>query len=213
MRVLITAGPTQEPIDDVRYITDASSGKTGVALAKEAILRGHDVTLVHGPVSINLPNCKKIGVRTTQGMLGAVIDELNDCGVFISTAAVSDYTPKKESGKIRSGQELGLTLIPTPKIIDEVRKAFPDLFIVGFKAEFGLSRDELKAKAKEFLVQKKPDIVVANDIEKDAFGSDVSDVVIVDKETTKEFGRKPKDELAYDIWNEIELRKQKVCPS
>lgn len=207
MKVLITAGPTQEPIDDVRYITNSSSGKMGIALAKEALIRKHKVTLVHGPVSINLPNCEKIGVRTTQEMLDAVQKELKGFDVFISTAAVSDYSPKKTSGKIRSGQELGIELTPTPKIIDEVRKSFPDLFIVGFKAEFGIRRDELKAKAKEFLREKKLDIVVANDIEKDVFGSDVSDVIIVDKEVTKEFGRKPKEEIAYDIWNEIELRK------
>lgn len=205
MKVLITLGPTQEPIDDVRYITNASSGKMGAALANEALERGYEVTLVHGPVTLQLPDCAQIPVRTAQEMHDAVMKELKDTDIFISTAAVADYAPVKTKGKIKSGQELSLKLRPTLKLVDEVRKKLPDLFIVGFKAEFGLRRDELMAKAMEFLKLKRLDMVVANDIEKDAFGEDETDVMVVSQKSHKEFGKKPKTELASYIWDEIEL--------
>jgi len=165
MKVLITMGPTQEPIDDFRFITNASSGKMGAALAIEALARGHDVTLIHGPVALGLPDCKKLPVRTAGEMLAQVLSELKeDYDIFISVAAVSDYAPKKTCGKIKSGECIKLELNPTPKIIDEARKAFPRIFIVGFKAEYGLGRDELKAKARNFLHEKGIDLLVANDV-------------------------------------------------
>jgi len=206
MKVLITAGPTQEPIDDVRYITNASSGKFGVALAVEALKRGHEVTLIHGQVTLQLPDCKKIGVRTAGEMLKAVTDELKGgYDVFMPTAAVADYVPAKADGKIRSGGDLTLKLQPTKKIIDEVRAAYPNLFIVGFKAEYGSSKDELKAKAKEFLRLKHLNMLVANDIKKNVFGSDETEIVLATPDSIKEFEKMSKEELAKVIWKEIEL--------
>jgi len=225
MKVLITAGPTQEPIDDVRFITNASSGKMGAAVALEAMARGHEVTLVHGPVSITLPECKKIAVRTTKEMVDAVMSELASKGgkggydIVISTAAISDFSPSKASGKITSGKSMTLELMPTPKLIEEIRSKYPQIFLVAFKAEFGRNREELKAVAKEFLRRKGLDMVVANDLEKNYFGVDTTDIFIVSKETAKEFketsqefGKKSKTELAKSIWNEIELRTARGCP-
>jgi phosphopantothenoylcysteine decarboxylase/phosphopantothenate--cysteine ligase len=208
-KVLVTTGPTQEPIDDVRYITNSSSGKMGAAVALEAMGRGYEVTLVHGPVSIALPECRKIPATTTKQMVEAVLKELKrGYDIFISAAAISDFAPRKACGKIKSGKCLKLELDPTPKLIASVRKGYEDLFIVAFKAEYGLRKDELKAVAKDFLKRKRADMVVANDLEKGVFGSDVNDIIIVTAETAKDFGRKSKTELASNIWDEIELRAQ-----
>lgn len=216
MKVLVTAGPTQEPIDDVRYVTNASSGKMGAAIANEAMKRGYGVTLVHGPVQIKLPDCKKIAVRTTEEMIKEVEEELkHKYGVLVSTAAISDYSPKKKKkGKIKSGQKLSLEFKTTPKLINKARKGHPDLFIVGFKAEHGMRRDELKVTAENFLKKKKLDMVVANDIEKNAFGSDESDIIIASKESTKDIGKKRKSMLAKRVWDEIELNRMNAanCP-
>jgi len=207
MKVLITAGPTQEPIDDVRYITNASSGKFGVALASEAMRRGHEVTLIHGPVTLQLPDCKRIGVKTAQEMLKAVTDELKGgYNIFIPTAAVADYAPVKTSGKIRSGEAMTLKLQPTRKIIDEVRAAYPELFIVGFKAEYGSTKESLRVKAQEFLKRKKLNMLVANDIQKNAFGSDETEIVLATPDSLKEFGKKSKEELAKIIWSAIDVQ-------
>ncbi len=215
-KVLITAGPTQEPIDDVRYITNASSGKMGAALANEAIRLGYDATLVHGPVSIKLPECRKIRVRTAQEMIDAVMGELKKHrhSIMISTAAISDYAPEKVCGKIKSGKCMELTLTPTPKLIDEARKMRPSLFIVAFKAEHGMRKDELEAVAKDFLKKKKLDMVVANDVSKNVFGSDEAEAIVVRKETAKDFGRCSKESLAKYIWNEIGLARmgKESCP-
>jgi phosphopantothenoylcysteine decarboxylase/phosphopantothenate--cysteine ligase len=213
MKALITAGPTQEPIDDVRYITNASSGKMGAALALRAKGLGYDVTLVHGPVQIQLPDCKKIQIRTANEMKEAVMKEAKDADIFISAAAVSDYSPEKVCGKIKSGKCREVVLNPTPKVLDEVRKAFPKLFMVGFKAEFGIRRDELKAIAEDFREKKKLDLVVANDIEKNVFGADETDVIIASESATKDLGKKSKTALAELIWNEIGLHKGNTCPS
>ena len=212
MRVLITAGPTQEPIDDVRYITNASSGKMGAALALEAMKRGHDVTLVHGPVAITLPDCKKIPIRTTKEMVDAVMKELKkNYDIVISTAAISDFALEKVCGKIKSGKCVELRLEPTPKLIEQVRDTYPDIFLVAFKAEYGLRKDELRSVAREFLKKKDLDMVVANDVEKNQFGADDNEIFIACESSVKEFGKKSKTELAKNIWDEIELHMSKVC--
>jgi phosphopantothenoylcysteine decarboxylase/phosphopantothenate--cysteine ligase len=205
MRVLITTGPTQEPIDDIRFITNLSSGKMGVALAEEAMQRGYDVTLVHGPVSIPLPNCHRIAVKTAKEMIDAVLSELRGgYDVLISAAAIADFTIKKREGKIKSGSKLILELEPTPKLLDVVRKTFPNLFIVGFKAECGISESELIEVAKNKLFYGKLNLVVANDVSKDVFGSDENEVWIVNKNDVRHVKRQPKTRIAHEVWNEIE---------
>jgi phosphopantothenoylcysteine decarboxylase / phosphopantothenate---cysteine ligase len=207
MRVLISAGPTQEPLDDIRYITNHSSGKMGLALAEEARKRSYDVTLVMGPVSIDIPeNIKTIRVVTADDMLSAVLKELSSGAydVFISAAAVADFTPeKKRDGKIKSGSHLILDLKPTPKILAEVRKRYPRLLIAGFKAESGLKEKELIEIAKNRLFYGLLDLVVANDVSRSVFGSEENEVYIVTKEGVKKLPRKQKSAVAKDIWNEL----------
>ncbi len=214
-RVLITAGPTQEPIDDVRFITNGSSGKMGAALALEAMSRGYDVTLVHGPVDIMLPGCNKIPIKTAKQMIDVVTRELKrgkgGYRFFISAAAIADFYAPKARGKIRSGKRMKLELLPTPKLIDMVRADYPEMFVVGFKAEYGMSRAELRVKAVDFMKRKGLDMVVANDIEKGIFGADENEVVIASRQSTKEFGRQSKRDMARHIWDEIELTTMRVC--
>jgi phosphopantothenoylcysteine decarboxylase/phosphopantothenate--cysteine ligase len=215
MKALITTGPTREPIDDIRYITNASSGKMGAALAIEAQKRGHEVTLVHGPVQISLPDCRKIPVNTTQEMVDVVMAELRsgDYDALISAAAIGDYTTKKSPGKIKSGRNINIELKPTPKLIGEARKKHPDLFIVAFKAEYGMRRDELKAVAQEFAKKSKTNLVVANDIQKNEFGADDTQLFLVHDEMFRDLGFRNKTELAFDVWDEIELHSTGSCPA
>lgn len=205
MKVLITLGPTQEPIDDVRYISNRSSGKMGAALAYEAIKRCHQVALVHGPVSIELPDCKKIPVTTAQEMADATLSELKKgYDIMISSAAIADFSPKKVEGKIKGGSSMALELKPAPKLIDLARKKFPKLFLVAFKAEVGLSRKGLSKVASEYLSKKNLQMVVANDVKKGVFGADENSVVVATKGSVKDLGGGSKVELAKRIFDEID---------
>ncbi|MBN2518089.1 MAG: hypothetical protein JXB14_04545 [Candidatus Altiarchaeota archaeon] len=207
MKVLITTGPTREYIDDIRFITNASSGKMGIALAKEAVGRGYDTTLVHGPISVDLPHqSHNIPVITADEMISKTLKELasRDFKIMISAAALADFSPTRVGGKIKSGKKMTLELEPTRKLLDEVRKRSPKLIVVGFKAESGVSTEQLIKAAKDRLFYGKMDMIVANDVSKNEFGSEDNEVWIVSKKETKHLRRKPKQEIAKDIWDEIE---------
>jgi len=206
MRVLITLGPTQEPIDDVRFITNASSGKMGAALAEEALRRGHEVTVVSGPVSIQLPVKADVHkVRTGEEMTQKTLGLLALTDVLISTAAIADYTPeKKASGKIKSGGELVLRLKPTRKLIKEARARHPELRIVGFKAEYGLNQAKLVESARKNLLENKLDLTIANDLKKGVFNSDKTEAYVIDADTVIKTGRITKKKAAEIIWDKIE---------
>lgn len=185
MKVLITAGPTREPIDAVRFISNASSGKMGLALAKESIRRGYKVTLVLGPIGISAPEgAKVINVITASEMLEETLKELKgDYDALISAAAISDYTPMETiDKKLRSGEKLTLKLKSTRKLITCVRERFPRLFIVAFKAEYGLSGEELIKTARGKLRKQKANLIVANDIKKHSMGDDNIGISIVGKD-------------------------------
>lgn len=210
MKVLITLGPTQEPIDDVRYVTTGASGKMGAALAKEALSRGHKVTIVAGPVSIELPcDAKILRVRTAKEMTSAALKELaRGYDIFISAAAISDYTPAvKRKGKIKSGKgPLTIELAPTKKLTQDARKRFPSLYIVAFKAEYGVGEKELLKRAETKLQKEGLDLACANDIKKNGFGSDVNRITIIDKKCKiTHLPENTKDVAAKGIWNEIEV--------
>ena len=184
MKILITLGATQEPIDPVRFISNASSGKMGVALAEEAARRGHEVTLVAGAVQVSLPgNIKIINVRTAHEMTDAVLFELkNNYDVFISSAAISDYTITPGTEKIKSGKdELVLKLTPTEKLTKLVKEKFPRVYAVAFKAEHDVFDEKLIEIAYKKLKKENLDLIVANDVSKDVFGSDSNEVFILDK--------------------------------
>ena len=187
--LLITAGPSIEYIDSVRIITNMSSGKMGLELAKEAYLRGANVTLISGKASLDVPKeIRVVKVETTREMYDAVIDELSngEYDVFIGAAAPVDYTPsKKVDVKIdsRKYKTLSLDLIATPKIIEGVRKKSRKIFLVAFKAEYRLNDEDLINKAREYADKLGLDIVVANDLSREGvgFGVDTNEVFIVDR--------------------------------
>ncbi len=181
---MISLGGTYEPIDSVRGITNKSSGKMGLALAKEAYIRGADVTLVAANVSVEIPSVfNVIHVETSSEMNEVILKLIPDFDIFISTAAVSDFEfKKKDDKKIDSSSSLFLNLKPTTKIIRQVKKINPNIFLVGFKAEFNISQDEIIGCARKQIEQAGTDLVIANDISKNDchFGSDTNEVLIVD---------------------------------
>nr|WP_292852349.1 phosphopantothenoylcysteine decarboxylase [Methanobrevibacter sp.] len=185
-KILISLGGTYEPIDSVRGITNKSSGKMGLALAKEAYIRGADLTLVVANVSVEIPSVfNVIRVETSSEMNEVILKLIPDFDIFISTAAVSDFEfKKKDDKKIDSSSSLFLNLKPTTKIIRQVKKINPNIFLVGFKAEFNISRDEIIGCARKQIEQAGTDLVIANDISKNDchFGSDTNEVLIVDDE-------------------------------
>lgn len=137
-KVLITSGPTHEPIDDVRFIGNRSSGKMGFALARAAQMMGAEVTLVTGPTSQVPPaNIRVMRVTTADEMLAAVTSECRDAKLIIGAAAVADFRPaRKVSGKIRRGDSgMSLELVPNPDIIAEAAKLAPQAMVVAFAAE------------------------------------------------------------------------------
>lgn len=180
-RVLITSGATAETIDPIRILTNRASGKTGMEIAKEAYRRGAEVTVVHrgflGAEGIN-----EIYVESAAEMKEACMDELKKgYDVFISAAAISDYTLDNPScSKIKSGDELNLKLRPTQKILPAVRSEYPDMIIVGFKAETGVDPEDLVDSASTMLESYGLDLVVANDVAEKGMGTDDNSIGLVE---------------------------------
>ena len=178
--ILITAGPTQEPIDGVRYLSNRSSGKMGYALAEEAAARGARVVLVSGPVSLPPPReVTTIQVRTALEMRQAVMDHLTEATIVIKAAAVADYhipNPSKHKMK-KTAARLSLDLEPTPDILAEVGTKKGDRLLIGFAAETDNMIDEARRK----MQQKNCDMVVGNVVSHSGTGfeSDENEVVLV----------------------------------
>ncbi len=189
LKVLVTGGPTREYIDGFRFISNPSSGKMGVAIAKQAAGRGAKVTLVQGKGSAQPPSgVKAITVESTKDMLDAVVSTLKGerQDVAILSAAAADYgVAERKMVKTPSRMERwDLELRPLPKIIEQVKKVNPKILLVGFKAEYDISDDELIARARKRMMEANMDLIVANDVarEKVGFGSDTNEVYIVDKD-------------------------------
>ena len=179
-RIVITSGSNAEAIDPIRILTNRASGKTGTALALEARRRGAEVVLVHRFIQ-DIP-VRQVYAGSAAEMLDAVLAEVEKgCHALISAAAVADYTLDRQAEKIKSGQDLILHLTPTPKIIKKVREAYPDLKIVGFKAETGLGDEELIRRAEESMQSAHLDLVVANDVSRGGMGTEDNRVVIIDR--------------------------------
>jgi phosphopantothenoylcysteine decarboxylase / phosphopantothenate---cysteine ligase len=186
-KVLINAGATFEKIDEVRGITNLSSGKTGVEIATESFIRGADVTLICGRIDVDVPHIfNVIYVESAADMQNAVLEQVPYHDVFISAAAISDFIPLKEEGitKISSSADLDLKLKQAPKIIREVKKINPEIFLVGFKAKYNISKEELIDSARKTMEKSEADLIVANDvsIEGGGFGSDNNEVLLIDEE-------------------------------
>ncbi|HEY4000869.1 MAG TPA: bifunctional phosphopantothenoylcysteine decarboxylase/phosphopantothenate--cysteine ligase CoaBC [Candidatus Xenobia bacterium] len=202
-RVLITAGPTIEYLDPIRTIGNQSSGQMGMALAREARRRGAQVTVVYGPGQAEPPpGVKVVRVRTTADMLAAVQQAVVSSDIAVFAAAVADYTVRNPSKNKLATAEGAVTieLVPTPKIIDQVRPLAPRACFVGFKAETGTT-DELVQVARARLTSSRLQLVIANHA--DNFGSTSGELYVVDAETTKHLGPAPKPVLARDVWDEI----------
>ena len=178
--ILITAGPTQEPIDGVRYLSNRSSGKMGYALAEEAVARGARVTLVSGPVNLAAPReVTLVPVRTALEMRQAVMDHLSEATIVVKAAAVADYhIPNPSHHKMKkTAARLSLDLEPTPDILAEIGAKKGDQLLIGFAAE----TDNVVKEARRKLQQKNCDMVVGNLVSQagTGFESEENEVVLV----------------------------------
>ena len=178
----------------------------GLALAREAYIRGADLTLVVANVSVEIPSVfNVISVQTSKEMNDAVLKLVSDMDIFISAAAVSDFEFRQKSDKkIDSSSSLFLNLKPTTKIIRQIKQINPDIFLIGFKAEFNITRDEIVSCARKQIADAGTDLVIANDISKDNchFGSDNNEVLIVDDEVLS-VPLASKNEIAKTIFDVI----------
>lgn len=194
-RVLITAGPTEEPIDPVRVITNSSSGKMGYAVAQAASEAGARVTLVSGPVALATPpGVSRLDVRTAQQMFDAVKEGAAQSDVFISVAAVADYRPKQASGrKIKkgNGRAMTLELVENPDILSYVAALPKGPLCVGFAAE----SENLAENARAKRAKKRVPLIAANLVQ-DALGAETNSITLYDARGAHPLGAGPKIELA-----------------
>ena len=210
MRILITGGPTIEPIDPIRILTNRSSGRTGIELAKEAYKQGAEVTLVHSK-ELNLEGgIKEVKVETAREMIDTCVTELREgkekeegYDVLISSAAISDFTADSSETKISSGEDFYLHLVPTGKLIDEVKREFPELVIVGFKAETNVSEEELIRKAREKMGTHNIEMVVANDVGNGGIGTEENEVYIIRKGQKVKHVKGVKSLVAAEVMDEL----------
>ena len=199
MRFLVTAGPTREPIDPVRYISNRSSGKMGYAIAEAALEAGHDVVLISGPVNLTAPrDAKFVSVSTNDEMFDAVHEYADQCDVCILCAAVADYRPANVSDtKIKKrGEQFSLELIRTRDILDSLgRQSDRQFLLIGFAAE----TNHVEENAAQKLREKNCDIIIANDVSsaKSGMESDENEVTILFRNGEKEkISRAPKQIIA-----------------
>jgi len=199
-QVLVTAGPTHEPIDPVRYIGNRSSGKMGFSVAKAAMEAGADVTLIAGPVHLSTPTgVKRVNVKTAKQMYDAVVSHSEPSDIFIACAAVADFQPESsEEHKIKKTKSttLELTLIPTIDIVSAVASQKNKPFVVGFAAETDNVADYAQAK----LQQKKLDMIAANRVgEEVGFAVDDNALHVFWGTGSKVLPLAPKPQLARDL--------------
>lgn len=208
-KVLITAGPTIEYIDPVRVITNQSTGRTGVLLARELVLSGAKVTFVYGPGTEPVPKgVKVIRVKTSGEMMYAVRREMRQrFDIVVLAAAVSDYTVESPSKtKVKSNADrMVVKMKKVPKIIDEIKKIQKDVFLVGFKAETDVPKKRLVLLSRKKLEESHADMIIANDIGiKYRKNPNQNNVIVVDSKKESVSGWKDKQEIARFICHDIE---------
>ena len=205
IRILVSAGPTREPIDPVRFISNYSSGKMGYALAESARNLGADVELISGPVSIKMPeNIKITSVETSAEMLDAVLGKIPYCDVFISAAAISDYRPShKSTEKHKSSDgELVIKLERGEDILKLAKETKAGLYAVGFSAETNNISDNAKIK----LEKKNIDMIISNEANHQkglGFESDMNEVCIIEKDSMLKIPKNTKKIIADIILSRI----------
>jgi phosphopantothenoylcysteine decarboxylase/phosphopantothenate--cysteine ligase len=197
VRFLITAGPTREPIDPVRYLSNRSSGKMGYAIAEAAIEAGHEVVLISGPVQVDRPRgVAVIPISTSDEMFAVVRQHTSRCDILVMCAAVADYKPAKVSkNKIKKrGDNISLELVPTRDILKSLPKDRQYL-VIGFAAE----TEDVEANARKKLQEKNCDVIVANDA-RIGMESDENEVEIFFKNgETKKISRASKKIIACEL--------------
>lgn len=202
--LLVTAGPTREAIDPVRFISNHSTGRMGYAIAKMAMLRGADVTLVSGPVALEPPMfVKTVAVESAQEMYEAVMAEADDADIIIKSAAVADYAPAEVSQeKIKKAQgDAVIPLVRTKDILAALgEKKREDQFICGFAMETEHLLENAKAKREK----KKVDMIVANSIRQSGagFGGDTNVATLITGEGMRSLPLMSKEALAMEILDE-----------
>jgi phosphopantothenoylcysteine decarboxylase/phosphopantothenate--cysteine ligase len=211
--VLITAGPTREKIDPVRYLTNRSSGRMGYALAEAALRRGARVLLITGPTSITPPGAAEVTrVESTEEMRDAVLHLLPQAGIVIKTAAVADYRPKVAAGqKIKRKGPMSLELEATPDILKELSLKKGSRIIVGFAAE----TENVLENARQKLVAKNLDAIVVNDVSREGVGfdSDRNAVTIISRDEVVEIPETTKWEVAQRVLDQVvKLRQFRKSP-
>jgi phosphopantothenoylcysteine decarboxylase/phosphopantothenate--cysteine ligase len=211
--VLITAGPTREKIDPVRYLTNRSSGRMGYALAEGAARRGARVLLVSGPSSLTPPGAAEVTrVKSTEEMRDAVLHLLPQASIVIKTAAVADYRPKSAAGqKIKRKGPMTLELEATPDILKEVSLKKTSQIVVGFAAE----TENVLENARQKLLSKNLDAIVVNDVSREGVGfdSDRNAVTIITRDDVLEVPETTKWEVAQRVLDQVvKLRQQRKSP-
>ena len=212
MRVLVTTGGTREPIDSVRFVGNRSSGKMGLAIAREALRRGADVSVVAANVGMREPGVEWTPVETVDELREAVVGLAGACDALIMAAAVSDFKPATAlKEKVRRREGLKVEFVATEDVLKSVREENPGLFMVGFAATHG----EPTPDAREKLGAKGVNLVVGNDISQEGtgFGADENEIYIVSPEGERFVPRASKREIARvildDLENEIKKERQR----
>ncbi len=203
-RVIVTAGPTEEPIDPVRCLTNRSSGKMGIAIARAASARGARVTLIHGPVAVPLPaGVETVAVRTARDMLDALESRFEACDMLVMAAAVSDYrvsAPAPQKMK-KTDAALTLTLVQNPDLLEIFGKKKGSRVLVGFAAE----TEDLAHNAREKMRRKNLDLICANDVSRAdiGFGAAYNELMIISRgQEPRHTGRLAKEALADIVLDE-----------
>ncbi len=207
INLVITAGPTREAIDPVRYISNHSSGKMGFALAQAAIEAGASVTLITGPVALPTPErAQRIDIESAEQMHDAALAQMGHCDIFIACAAVADYRPRQvaEQKIKKSTESLSIELTRNPDIVSAVASHPQRPFTVGFAAE----TQQVEHYARKKLQHKNLDLIIANDVSNTeiGFNSDLNAVTIICAENEKTLPQATKQQLARTLIAEVATR-------
>ena len=205
LRVLVTAGPTREAIDPVRFVSNRSSGKMGFAVARAAFEAGAEVTLVAGPVYLPTPaGVRRVDVETAAEMFAATVERITDVDIYIGAAAISDYRPEPATQKIKKHTDrLTLEMAKSPDLLASIASRPGAPFTVGFAAE----TERVEEYARQKLERKRLDMIVANQVgAKLGFDEDDNSVLILWREGRESLGRMPKCDLARRIMATVAAR-------
>ncbi|WP_455645798.1 bifunctional phosphopantothenoylcysteine decarboxylase/phosphopantothenate--cysteine ligase CoaBC [Methanosphaera sp.] len=207
MNVLVGTGGTFEAMDAMRGVTNRSSGKMGVEIAKEAYRQGANVTLLCGLTHTHIPkNLKRINVESTSEMMSVVKDEILETDIYVSAAAISDFEMDHvEESKYPSEEDITVKFTKLPKILQQIKEISPSTFVVGFKAEAGVSEEELIKKATNRMNKYNTDMMVANDIlvEDGGPGSNNNEVYLIDKNSCEKIELDSKWHIAQKIIDKV----------